>query len=199
MGDPDFDHGFRYDEQERVDILHSPFFDVAFGDDRDANEYVDRILYQLTLAIEDQLPQGHWRIIGHPSTSPNLAPNPAASTRSFFLPTNTDIIARHSRTTDTTTGVATTIGCTIGAAGQAGPTKDCIFSIICIIICIICICSIVPKPSNAGSGIVGVFSTLGSLFSAGAILSRPYGIQLGCTNPPLVPSGTLVTITPGTK
>ncbi|KAL0905026.1 hypothetical protein M5K25_011391 [Dendrobium thyrsiflorum] len=87
MGDPDFDHGFRYDEQERVDILHSPFFDVAFGDDRDANEYVDRILYQLTLAIEDQLPQGHWRIIGHPSTSPNLAPNPAASTRSFFLPT----------------------------------------------------------------------------------------------------------------
>ncbi|KAL0907005.1 hypothetical protein M5K25_025540 [Dendrobium thyrsiflorum] len=87
MGDPDIDHGFLYDEQERVDILHSPFFDVAVGHDRNANEYVDRILYQLTLAIEDQLPQGHWRIIGHPSTSPDLAPNPATSTRSFFLPT----------------------------------------------------------------------------------------------------------------
>ncbi|KAL0908086.1 hypothetical protein M5K25_022556 [Dendrobium thyrsiflorum] len=87
MGDPNVDHGFLYDEQERVDILHSPFFDVAFGDDRNANEYVDRILYQLTLAIEDQLPQGHWRIIGHPSTSPDLAPNPATSIRGFFLPT----------------------------------------------------------------------------------------------------------------
>ncbi|KAL0918275.1 hypothetical protein M5K25_010274 [Dendrobium thyrsiflorum] len=87
MGDPNVDHGFLYDEQEMVDILHSPFFDVAFGDDRNANEYVDRILYQLTLAIEDQLPQGHWRIIGHPSTSPDLAPNPATSTRGFFLPT----------------------------------------------------------------------------------------------------------------
>ncbi|KAL0909319.1 hypothetical protein M5K25_020173 [Dendrobium thyrsiflorum] len=36
---------------------------------------------------KDQLPQGHWRIIGHPSTSPDLAPNPAASTRGIFLPT----------------------------------------------------------------------------------------------------------------
>ncbi|KAL0918151.1 hypothetical protein M5K25_010143 [Dendrobium thyrsiflorum] len=87
MGDPDIDHGFLYDEQGRVDILHSPFFDMAFENDRNADEYVDRIIYQLTLAIEDQLPQGHWCIIGHPSTSPNLAPNPAASTRGIFLPT----------------------------------------------------------------------------------------------------------------
>ncbi|KAL0911104.1 hypothetical protein M5K25_017392 [Dendrobium thyrsiflorum] len=87
MGDPNNDHGFLYNEQGRVDILNSPFFDVAFGNDRNADEYVDRITYQLTLAIEDQLPQGHWCIIGRPSLSPNLAPNPAASTRGFFLPT----------------------------------------------------------------------------------------------------------------
>ncbi|KAL0904620.1 hypothetical protein M5K25_026749 [Dendrobium thyrsiflorum] len=62
MGDPDVDHGFYYDEQGRVDILHSPFFDVTFGNDRIADKYVDRIIYQLTLAIEDQLPQGRWYI-----------------------------------------------------------------------------------------------------------------------------------------
>ncbi|KAL0915445.1 hypothetical protein M5K25_015863 [Dendrobium thyrsiflorum] len=87
MGDPNNDHDFLYNEQGRVDILNSPFFDVAFGNDRNADEYVDRITYQLTLAIEDQLPQGPWCIIGRPSRSPNLAPNPAASTRGFFLPT----------------------------------------------------------------------------------------------------------------
>ncbi|KAL0919008.1 hypothetical protein M5K25_011072 [Dendrobium thyrsiflorum] len=84
---PANDHGFLYDEQGRVDILNSPFFDVAFGNDRNADEYVDRIIYQLTLAIEDQLPQGHWCIIDRPSISPSLAPNPAASTRGFFFPT----------------------------------------------------------------------------------------------------------------
>ncbi|KAL0928237.1 hypothetical protein M5K25_000109 [Dendrobium thyrsiflorum] len=56
MGDPNVDHGFYYDDQGRVDVLHSPFFDVAFGNDTTADEYVERILYQLTLAIEDQLP-----------------------------------------------------------------------------------------------------------------------------------------------
>ncbi|KAL0906267.1 hypothetical protein M5K25_024745 [Dendrobium thyrsiflorum] len=48
MGDPNIDHGFLYDEQGRVDILNSPFFDVSFGNDRTVDEYVDRVIYQLT-------------------------------------------------------------------------------------------------------------------------------------------------------
>ncbi|KAL0906933.1 hypothetical protein M5K25_025468 [Dendrobium thyrsiflorum] len=71
MGDPDVDHGFLYDEQGRVDILQSPFFDVTFGNDRTADEYVNRIIYQLTLAIEDRIPQGRCSPIRfvHGSTS----------------------------------------------------------------------------------------------------------------------------------
>ncbi|KAL0905025.1 hypothetical protein M5K25_027196 [Dendrobium thyrsiflorum] len=81
------DYGFLYDEQGRVDILQSPFFVVTFGNDRTADEYVDRIIYQLTLAIEDRIPQGRWYIIGRPSTPSNLAPNPATTTRGILLPT----------------------------------------------------------------------------------------------------------------
>ncbi|KAL0915307.1 hypothetical protein M5K25_015715 [Dendrobium thyrsiflorum] len=87
MGDPDVDHEFLYDEQGRVDILQSPFFDVTFGSDRTVDEYVDRIIYQLTLAIEDRIPQGRWYLIGRPSTPPNLAPNPATTTRGILLST----------------------------------------------------------------------------------------------------------------
>ncbi|KAL0923290.1 hypothetical protein M5K25_007341 [Dendrobium thyrsiflorum] len=71
----------------RVDILQSPFFDVTFGNDRTADEYIDRIIYQLTLAIEDQIPQGRWYIISRPSTSPDLDPTPATTTRGILLPT----------------------------------------------------------------------------------------------------------------
>ncbi|KAL0928276.1 hypothetical protein M5K25_000148 [Dendrobium thyrsiflorum] len=81
MEDPDVDHEFLYDEQGRVDILQSPFFNVTFGSDRTVDEYVDRIIYQLTFAIEDRIPQGRWYLIGRPSTPPNLAPNPATTTR----------------------------------------------------------------------------------------------------------------------
>ncbi|KAL0913201.1 hypothetical protein M5K25_016645 [Dendrobium thyrsiflorum] len=80
MGDPDMDHSFLFDDQERVDILGSPFFDVAFGDDRTADEYVDRIIYQLTLAIEDQIPPGRWYIVNTPPTSPDPTTSPVATT-----------------------------------------------------------------------------------------------------------------------
>ncbi|KAL0920372.1 hypothetical protein M5K25_009502 [Dendrobium thyrsiflorum] len=70
MGDPDIDHGFLYDDQGRVDILGSPFFDVEFGNDRTADEYVDRIIYQISLAIEDRIPPGRWYIVSTPPTSP---------------------------------------------------------------------------------------------------------------------------------
>ncbi|KAL0910168.1 hypothetical protein M5K25_021114 [Dendrobium thyrsiflorum] len=81
MGDPNVDHGFYYDDQGRVDVLHSPFFDVAFGNDTTADEYVERILYQLTLAIEDQLPASRWCLVSRRPSSPNPATSPATSTR----------------------------------------------------------------------------------------------------------------------
>ncbi|KAL0916838.1 hypothetical protein M5K25_014381 [Dendrobium thyrsiflorum] len=80
MGDPASDHGFLYDEQGRVDILNSPFFDVSFGNDRTADEYVDRVIYQLTLALEDRLPRGPWYIVSNPLTSPNPTSPPATYT-----------------------------------------------------------------------------------------------------------------------
>ncbi|KAL0904059.1 hypothetical protein M5K25_026130 [Dendrobium thyrsiflorum] len=58
MADPDVDHGFVYDDQGRTDILGSPFFDVHFGNDETTNEYIDQILYQLTLSIEEHILPG---------------------------------------------------------------------------------------------------------------------------------------------
>ncbi|KAL0913132.1 hypothetical protein M5K25_016566 [Dendrobium thyrsiflorum] len=51
MGDPRLDAGFVFDEQGRTDILGSPFFDVHFEFD-ETDDYVDRILYQLSLSLE---------------------------------------------------------------------------------------------------------------------------------------------------
>ncbi|KAL0929099.1 hypothetical protein M5K25_001039 [Dendrobium thyrsiflorum] len=85
MGDPNVDHSFYYDDQGRVDVLHSPFFDVAFGNDTTADEYVERILYQLTLAIEDQLPASRWCLVSRRPSSPNPATSPATSTRGIPL------------------------------------------------------------------------------------------------------------------
>ncbi|KAL0911410.1 hypothetical protein M5K25_019549 [Dendrobium thyrsiflorum] len=85
MGDPDVDHGFYYDEQGQVDILNSSFFDVSFGNDPTADEYVERIIYQLTLAIEDQLPAGRWCLVSRRPSSPDLATSPATSTHGLLL------------------------------------------------------------------------------------------------------------------
>ncbi|KAL0928246.1 hypothetical protein M5K25_000119 [Dendrobium thyrsiflorum] len=85
MGDPDVDHDFYYDEQGKVDILNSPFFDVSIGHDPTAEDYVERILYQLTLAIEDQIPTGRWCLVSRRPSSPNLVTSPATSIRDFLL------------------------------------------------------------------------------------------------------------------
>ncbi|KAL0903770.1 hypothetical protein M5K25_028173 [Dendrobium thyrsiflorum] len=73
MGDPYLDAGFEYDEEGRTDILNSPFFDVSFGADPTADEYLDRILYRLTLALEEHIIPGDWIIIGHPPPPPHPA------------------------------------------------------------------------------------------------------------------------------
>ncbi|KAL0908036.1 hypothetical protein M5K25_022501 [Dendrobium thyrsiflorum] len=69
MIDPEVDHGFIYDHQGLVDILQSPFFDLNLEVDNTIDNYVDRILFTLAPFIEEHLPSGHWRIIGHPPVS----------------------------------------------------------------------------------------------------------------------------------
>ncbi|KAL0914066.1 hypothetical protein M5K25_017571 [Dendrobium thyrsiflorum] len=81
MGDPDVDHRFVFDDHGRTDILASPFFDVHFGNDETADDYVDRILYRLTLAIEAQIPPGRWYIVNNPPSSSNSATSPATTTQ----------------------------------------------------------------------------------------------------------------------
>ncbi|KAL0919820.1 hypothetical protein M5K25_011942 [Dendrobium thyrsiflorum] len=73
MGDPYLDAGFEHDEEGRTDILNSPFFDVSFGVDPTADEYLDRILYRLTLALEEHIIPGDWIIIGRPPPHPTPA------------------------------------------------------------------------------------------------------------------------------
>ncbi|KAL0921799.1 hypothetical protein M5K25_008908 [Dendrobium thyrsiflorum] len=85
MGDPDVDHGFYYDEQGRVNILNSPFFDVSFGNDPTAEDYVERITYQLTLAIEEQIPTGRWCLVSRRPTSPASTSSPATLAQGVLL------------------------------------------------------------------------------------------------------------------
>ncbi|KAL0914342.1 hypothetical protein M5K25_014685 [Dendrobium thyrsiflorum] len=85
MGDPDFDHGFMFDDQGRTDILGSPSFDVYFRTEETVDDYVDRILYQLTLSIEQHIPPGRWYIVNCPPPSPDSATSPATTTLGFLL------------------------------------------------------------------------------------------------------------------
>ncbi|KAL0909597.1 hypothetical protein M5K25_020481 [Dendrobium thyrsiflorum] len=79
MADPDIDHGFVYDDQGMTNILGSPFFDVHFGTDETVDGYIDRILYQLSLSIEEHISPGHWYVVNHPPTPPNLALAPTTT------------------------------------------------------------------------------------------------------------------------
>ncbi|KAL0919295.1 hypothetical protein M5K25_011381 [Dendrobium thyrsiflorum] len=83
MADPDVDHGFVYDDQGRTDILGSPFFDVHFGTDETVDDYLDRILCQLSLSIEEHISSGRWYVVNHSPTPPNLAPAPMTTIRGF--------------------------------------------------------------------------------------------------------------------
>ncbi|KAL0926217.1 hypothetical protein M5K25_002429 [Dendrobium thyrsiflorum] len=77
MADPDVDHGFVFDEQGRTDVLRSPFFYVHFSqDDVTADNYHDRILYQLTLSIEEHIRPSQWVIIGRRPTPPTTVTFP---------------------------------------------------------------------------------------------------------------------------
>ncbi|KAH0456238.1 hypothetical protein IEQ34_014145 [Dendrobium chrysotoxum] len=64
--DPELDSSFVYDEQGSVDILPSPFFDVNPEIDHSAKEYLERIIFTLSEAIEEQLSTIQWKITANP-------------------------------------------------------------------------------------------------------------------------------------
>ncbi|KAL0904811.1 hypothetical protein M5K25_026965 [Dendrobium thyrsiflorum] len=77
MADPEVDAGFVFDEQGRTNILGSPFFDIYFGFDETIDDYVDRILYQLSLSLEEHIRPGHWIINSQSPPPPPPATFPA--------------------------------------------------------------------------------------------------------------------------
>ncbi|KAL0915990.1 hypothetical protein M5K25_013465 [Dendrobium thyrsiflorum] len=72
MADPERDHGFEFNDQGRVDVLKSPFFDINLEVDTTVEEYVDKIFYSFTIAIDDYYPSVHWQVLHRPPT-----PSPA--------------------------------------------------------------------------------------------------------------------------
>ncbi|PKU62323.1 hypothetical protein MA16_Dca026506 [Dendrobium catenatum] len=70
MEKPEWNFGFEYDNQGRVNILRSPFFDVGFDFDDTVEEYLDRILPTLVDSIDDHFSVYTWIIKGRPPVPP---------------------------------------------------------------------------------------------------------------------------------
>ncbi|KAL0914379.1 hypothetical protein M5K25_014723 [Dendrobium thyrsiflorum] len=66
MADPERDFSIIYDDQSLIQILQSPFFDVDLEVDHTVNDYIDRILETVVLAVEDQLGTVEWRLAADP-------------------------------------------------------------------------------------------------------------------------------------
>ncbi|KAL0926071.1 hypothetical protein M5K25_004455 [Dendrobium thyrsiflorum] len=92
--DPELDSGFEFDEDGRTDILGLPFFDVFFGADETADEYLDRILYRLSLALEEHITPGRWIIIGHPPPPPPPAIFPSPRILSATVLVESDLLPK---------------------------------------------------------------------------------------------------------
>ncbi|KAH0467848.1 hypothetical protein IEQ34_002881 [Dendrobium chrysotoxum] len=71
MADPEFDYGFVYDQEGFVNILRSSFFDLDLEFDESVENYVNRILFQLSTAIDQRLSSNQWLIIHRPPTPSN--------------------------------------------------------------------------------------------------------------------------------
>ncbi|PKU76442.1 hypothetical protein MA16_Dca001045 [Dendrobium catenatum] len=86
MAEPEWNFGFVHDDQDQVDILQSPLFDVGFDFDDTIEDYIDRIQYTLVDVIDEQRSKGRWIIIGRPSSSTAPATYPRTTILgSFFL------------------------------------------------------------------------------------------------------------------
>ncbi|KAL0910926.1 hypothetical protein M5K25_019022 [Dendrobium thyrsiflorum] len=66
MADPERDFGIVYDDQGFIQILQSLFFDVDLEVDHTVNDYIDRILETVVLAVEDQLGTVEWHLAADP-------------------------------------------------------------------------------------------------------------------------------------
>ncbi|PKU85097.1 hypothetical protein MA16_Dca018211 [Dendrobium catenatum] len=66
MANPELDSGFIYNEQGFVDILRSHFFDINPEVDNSVEEYLERIIFTLSDAIEEQLSTVQWQITTTP-------------------------------------------------------------------------------------------------------------------------------------
>ncbi|KAL0914831.1 hypothetical protein M5K25_015215 [Dendrobium thyrsiflorum] len=71
FSDPEVDHGFIYNDQGRVDIIKSHFFDFTPGVDQTVEEYVNRIIFQLAATFEEQISSVQWMIITKVKKAPN--------------------------------------------------------------------------------------------------------------------------------
>ncbi|KAI0489309.1 hypothetical protein KFK09_029151 [Dendrobium nobile] len=63
MADPELDYVFSYAEQGNINIVHSSFFDFNPEIDNSIEEYMDRIIFTLLEAIDEQLANVQWQII----------------------------------------------------------------------------------------------------------------------------------------
>ncbi|PKU70702.1 hypothetical protein MA16_Dca016900 [Dendrobium catenatum] len=66
MADLELDYGFAYDEQGNINILYSTFFNFNPEVDSSIKEYMDRIIFTLSEAIDEQLANIKWQIISGP-------------------------------------------------------------------------------------------------------------------------------------
>ncbi|KAL0915097.1 hypothetical protein M5K25_015498 [Dendrobium thyrsiflorum] len=66
MADPDQNHEFVYNDQGQVDINKLPFFDLNLEINQTVEDYVERIIYTLAAAINEQLPPVQWQIVSKP-------------------------------------------------------------------------------------------------------------------------------------
>ncbi|KAH0454130.1 hypothetical protein IEQ34_016054 [Dendrobium chrysotoxum] len=66
---PAWDYGLVLDEDDNIDILRSPFFDVGFDFDNTVEEYFDQIHITLVDTIDDQRTKGRWTILGRLTTA----------------------------------------------------------------------------------------------------------------------------------
>ncbi|KAL0916310.1 hypothetical protein M5K25_013811 [Dendrobium thyrsiflorum] len=73
MADPDLDHGFLFDSQGRVDVLRSPFFDINLEIDNTVEEYLEKIFFSLTTAINEYYNHVQWQILHRPPNTSSPA------------------------------------------------------------------------------------------------------------------------------
>ncbi|KAL0917233.1 hypothetical protein M5K25_012282 [Dendrobium thyrsiflorum] len=84
MVDPELDHRFVFNSQGRIDVLRSPFFDVNLEIDHTVEEYIDRIFFSSTTAIDEYHIPIQWQILRRPPI-PSFPVNFSLDETAIFL------------------------------------------------------------------------------------------------------------------